>query len=400
MANIGTWEYDIASDTLLYSNQLASLMGLKQTVRPVPMTSLDGQLPFDGVDEFRRRLLAIARNGESELRYSARPWMASKSRRTLYIPLRDPRRKRRTVVGITQDVTAMTAAEEEMRRLSHRLITVQNDEQRRLSRILHETASQTLGAIKLILGKAARLVKSAPAESSDAIGAARDLVEDALREVRSVSALLHPPMLEEAGLAAALASYIRNLADRSGLHISVDIPSDLFRMSNDREITLFRIVQESLTNVHRHAKAKNAVVRIHQTPTSVSLEVSDDGVGIRQTASDGTPTGTHGVGVSGMRERIQQHNGIFQIRRARGRGTTVFAELPIQHRQVEPKSQETMTCQQPKPKSRTFRRPSATASKSPTTIASFDAASGRSSNSNRTSKSARKQVQGPKRSST
>ncbi len=399
MANLGTWEYDISADTLIYSNQLARIMNLEPTDRPLPLPALEGRLPLDDLEEFRRRVCRIAKRRTSELRHSARQWFHSASRRTLYVPVHTADGRPKSVLGITQDVTVMTAAEAEMRRLSHRLITMQNDEQRRLSRILHETASQTIAAIKLTLGKAARLAKSSPRDSADAIAAARSLVEDALREIRSVSALLHPPLLEEAGLGPVLASYIRNFADRSGLRVRVDIPANLSRMSNDLEITLFRIIQESLTNVHRHAKAKSCVVTIEQNSTSVSLEVSDDGVGIRHSGADGLPANSHGVGISGMRERIQLHNGTFQIRGVRGEGTTVAVELPIQYREVKPNSQEMTACLQPKRKSRTFQPQSATASRSPTIIASFGAVSARSSNSSRTSKSARKRLQARKLSS-
>jgi two-component system, NarL family, sensor kinase len=319
-------------------------------------------------------------------------------RRTLFVPVPSDAGNAKWIIGVTQDVTVMTTAEEEMRRLSHRLITVQNDEQRRLSRILHETASQTLAAIALTLGAAARQVKLAPSEAPASIADARSLVEDVLREIRSVSALLHPPMLEEAGLATALDTYIRSFADRSGLRIRFQIPADHKRMSRELEITLFRVIQESLTNVHRHAKARNCVVRIKQSADTVSLEVTDDGIGIRVPHANEASKVGQGVGISGMRERVQQHQGVFAVRRSRSGGTTVAVELPIQLRVVEINRQETTTCHQPKPKSRTSPRSSDTASKLPTITVSFAGGSAPSSKSSPTSRSFPKPLPEQKRS--
>jgi len=400
LASLGVWEYCLPDDTFCYSDGFAKVVSLTPSDRAWPFQSIRPLLPCDDFDKLRRQCIALARSGEPTLAYSAVDWFGSHTRRTLFVPIPGSNGKTNFVVGVTQDVTVMTAAEEEMRRLSHRLITAQNDEQRRLSRILHETASQTLAAIKLTLVEAARLAKTSPVESSATIADARGLVQDALREVRSVSALLHPPMLEEAGLAAALDGYIRSFAERSGLRVRFHMPDDEPRMSRDLEITLFRVVQESLTNVHRHAKAKHCIVRIRQSAASVSLEISDDGIGIRQFRIRGSNGNGLGVGISSMRERIEQHSGTFHLGEARGGGTSVTVELPIQHRAPLTNTQENQTCHPSKPKSRTFRHSNGTGSKSPTTIASYVAASAPSLNSSPISKSPRRPAPARKPSST
>jgi len=400
LASLGVWEYNIPDDTFCYSDGFAKVLSLAPSDRAWPLQSLRGHLPCDDFDKLRQQFASLARSGAPTLAYSTLDWFGSRTRRTLFVPIPDSRGKTTSIIGVTQDVTLMTAAEEELRRLSHRLITAQNDEQRRLSRILHETASQTLAATKLTLVEAVRVAKSSPAESAAIIADARGMVEDALREVRTVSALLHPPMLEEAGLAAALDSYIRSFAGRSGLRIRFHMSDAQPRMSRDLEITLFRVVQESLTNVHRHAKASQCVVRIRQNASSVLLEISDDGIGIRPDRAGGAQSNSPGVGISGMRERIEQHGGTFHLGESRSGGTKVVVELPIQHKALATQAEEDPTCHQYNPKSHTFPHSSGTASKSPTTIASFVAASAPFSNSSPISKLSRKQVRAPKPSIT
>jgi signal transduction histidine kinase len=216
-----------------------------------------------------------------------------------------------------------------VRRLSHRLLSAQGEEQRRLSRNLHETVSQTLCAVKLTLGKIGRSLPDQATDAARGVEIARELVEDALREVRSVAALLHPPLLEEAGLFAALRCYCRAFSERSGLHITFKCPESLVRMPGEVEVSIFRIIQESLTNIHRHAKAKKALIRISQSHRLMSFGVCDDGVGIPQHDECGAPCVPYGVGIAGMRERVRHLNGSFRIHGIKGGGTVVSVSLPI-----------------------------------------------------------------------
>jgi signal transduction histidine kinase len=157
---------------------------------------------------------------------------------------------------------------------------------------------------------------------------AQELVHHLSREIRTTSYLLHPPLLDESGLADALLWYIRGLQERSGLDITLNIPEDFGRLSHEMELVIFRIVQESLTNVHRHSGSKVARIRISRDAGNVSLEIQDEGAGISREKLREIQSRGAGVGIRGMRERVLQCKGEMKIQSA-GRGTTLLISLPI-----------------------------------------------------------------------
>jgi signal transduction histidine kinase len=142
--------------------------------------------------------------------------------------------------------------------------------------------------------------------------------------------LLHPPLLDEAGLSSAIRWYVEGFAKRSTIDVQVEIPPDLGRLPQDMEMTIFRIVQESLTNIHRHSESKNANIRLIRSPEEFRLEIQDSGKGIPVSNNGGSPAegGRVGVGIQGMRERIMQLGGHFEIK-SNGSGTIVSARLPM-----------------------------------------------------------------------
>lgn len=196
-----------------------------------------------------------------------------------------------------------------------------------MARELHESAGQSLAALKMTL---ANLRETLPKKSSRAVSildACCELTEEAVREVRTVSYLMHPPMLDEAGLSSALRWYARGFSERSKIRVNVEVPQDFGRLAQEIEVTLFRIVQEALTNVHRYSGSRVAKIRLSRVPGYVEAEVQDEGCGLARPApSDGRQW--VGVGIAGMRERVQQLKGIFEIESAPGRGTTVRALIP------------------------------------------------------------------------
>jgi signal transduction histidine kinase len=154
------------------------------------------------------------------------------------------------------------------------------------------------------------------------------LVRDLSKEIRTTSYLLHPPLLDESGVGEALLWYIRGLRDRSGLNITLAIPKDFGRLSRDMELAIFRIVQECLTNVHRHSDSKIARIRIARNEHAVIIEVEDEGKGIPAARLAELQSQGGGVGIRGMRERVFQLGGELKIRSQRG-GTTVSITLPF-----------------------------------------------------------------------
>jgi signal transduction histidine kinase len=155
------------------------------------------------------------------------------------------------------------------------------------------------------------------------------LVEQVSNEIRTLSHLLHPPLLDEIGLRSALKWYIDGFSERSKIKVTAEIPSDLGRLPRDVELSLFRIVQECLTNIHRHSESPTALVRLVRTRKGVTLEVKDDGRGF-SASGESTISGsdTPGVGLRGMRERVTQLGGQLEIT-SNGTGTLVLAKLPL-----------------------------------------------------------------------
>jgi len=221
-------------------------------------------------------------------------------------------------------------AERELRRLSNRLINIQDDERRRIARELHETTAQDLAALRMSLGSIENKSANFPASTREAIEDSLQLSDKLIKEVRTISYLLHPPMLEETGLGLAVQWYANGFTRRSGIRLKVDLPENLGRLPRRYETTLFRIMQECLTNIHNHSGCQNAYIRLERDDGQVSMLVQDDGKGIADWSDQVPISATQiGVGIPGMRERVKQLQGRFEVRSSPRQGTTVRAILPI-----------------------------------------------------------------------
>jgi two-component system NarL family sensor kinase len=221
-----------------------------------------------------------------------------------------------------------SAGEERYRRLSGRLLTLQDEERRRLALDLHDTTGQGLAALTMNLDVLGRASKALDARSRRALTESRALAEQCAREVRTLAYLLHPPLLDEVGLLSTVRWYAEGVAKRTGIQVSMDL-GEIGRLPRPVETALFRIVQEALTNIHRHASTTTASIRLSATADVVALEIHDEGHGLRDpvTHDDSLPE-TLGVGIQGMRERVRQLNGTFEVEFT-GTGTTVRARVPI-----------------------------------------------------------------------
>jgi two-component system, NarL family, sensor kinase len=212
--------------------------------------------------------------------------------------------------------------------LSMRLLRTQDDERRHIARELHDTAGQTMTVVGM---KLQRLIQKAragePHLASDG-EAIRELIERLNQDIRTTSYLLHPPLLDESGLSASLAWYVRGLAERSGINIRLGVSENLGRLPRDIELVVFRFIQECLTNIHRHANSKTAAIRIARSPDVITVEVKDQGKGMTpQRLAEVKSRGT-GVGIRGMRERVRQFNGEMKIE-SNCEGTTVSVSFPV-----------------------------------------------------------------------
>jgi len=208
-------------------------------------------------------------------------------------------------------------------------MSAQDEERRRIARDLHDSAGQNLAALAMTVARIEDEAKRDPARLRETVKEVRDLIEGLTREIRTTSYLLHPPMLDEMGLASALGWYLEGLQQRSGLSIELNIPSDFGRLAPDVELAIFRLVQECLTNIHRHSGSKTAVIRIIRGPDKIYAEVQDHGKGMSperfaEVQSQGAGVG---VGIRGMRERVRQAHGELTVD-SNALGTKITATFP------------------------------------------------------------------------
>jgi len=225
---------------------------------------------------------------------------------------------------------ALRVSELSLRQLSARLLKLQDEERRRIARDLHDTTGQKIAVLSMTLDRLAKLVDTRKVDVKDALTESRDVVGKIGEEIRTLSYLLHPPLLDECGLASAVLWYAEGFKKRSGIHLSVSIDDELVRLTTDAETALFRVLQESLTNVHRYSGSPSAEIRIFQSASKVHLEIVDHGKGVKagtERSFAGAPT--LGVGIPGMRERIRQLGGQLEVD-FRHDGTRVHASLPVE----------------------------------------------------------------------
>jgi PAS domain S-box-containing protein len=218
----------------------------------------------------------------------------------------------------------------ELRRLSSRLMTMQDDERRRIAREIHDGLGQELAAAKMILDGV--LSKDSSPSMRQASADASELVDRAIKQVRTISHLLHPPLLDEVGLVSALRWYLEGLSDRSGIEVKLEVePSDLNRLRPELETAIFRIIQEALTNMFRHSGARNGCVSLIENNGRVAVTVRDDGKGIEERVIQLRPESV-GVGIGGMRQRVKELGGSLRLANANP-GTIVEVVIPSRKRE-------------------------------------------------------------------
>jgi len=237
------------------------------------------------------------------------------------------------LANLQAEIKVRAEAEEARRRISARMLNIQDEERRRIARELHDSIGQTLAALKMTISSLSK-VTSATAQPSPAISKCWDdvnaLIDEAIRETRTISHLLHPPMLDELGFAASASWYITGFARRSGIEVNVELPEEQPRFTESMDLTLFRVLQECLTNILRHSGSKKAEVRLEIAGQEVVLSVRDYGKGMtREQIEKFMTSGTDvGVGLGGMRERVRDLGGKVELQTP-GAGTTVKVTLPL-----------------------------------------------------------------------
>ena len=241
--------------------------------------------------------------------------------------LRDSQGKPMGWLQMNTDITARQKAEKAARSLSKRILSLEADERRRIARELHDSLGQYLTSLKINLDLLSRTANEK--RKAALLSECLQMAEQSLKETRTISHLLHPPLLDEAGLESAIRWYVDGFGQRSGINVNLDVPPDLGRFRRDVETALFRVVQESLTNVHRHAQASIIDIRIDVDIEQVWLEVKDNGKGIPEERLHAVESGSgNGIGLAGMKQRVRELGGDLKILSSKA-GTSLRIFIPI-----------------------------------------------------------------------
>jgi signal transduction histidine kinase len=246
--------------------------------------------------------------------------------------------------ALRKEIAERTAAEKKvqdsersLRQLSVRLLQTQDDERRRIGRDLHDSVGQYLVGLKMKVDSLKSSRERGQRDDDSQLTECSQLVEEAIKEVRTISYLLYPPMLEELGLKSAIPWYLDGFTKRSGIKTTFEVSPEFDRIPGDLELALFRVLQESLTNVHRHSGSPTATVRLLTVGRCVILQIIDEGCGTQSKNLENRVLdwmSALGVGLRGMNERVRQLGGSLELSSAQG-GTTVTARVPIPEASLE-----------------------------------------------------------------
>ena len=246
--------------------------------------------------------------------------------------LRDSEGRLQGFSKITRDITERKQAEESLRDLSGRLLQIQDEERRRFARELHDSAGQMLAALNMNLVPLQSEASKISPKAANLAKESMDLVGELSKEVRTISYLLHPPLLDELGLSSALSGYVEGFAQRSKIKVDLEISETFGRLPRELETAIFRVIQECLTNIHRHSGSLRAKISISRTEKNLRIGVEDEGTGIPSAKRSRTGLAVKaGVGIQGMQERIRQFGGTLEIGAPpNGSGTIVVVRLPLE----------------------------------------------------------------------
>ncbi len=236
----------------------------------------------------------------------------------------------RRLVVAHEDITEIKQAHDAQQQLTGLLLCAQDEERRRIARDLHDVTVQSMVAIKADLTRVQRGIQSAGTGAVETLEESVLLCDQVIKELRTLSYLLHPPFLDEAGLLPALQWFVRGFIQRSGIQVELLVLGDIGRLATDVETALFRVVQESLTNIHRHSGSSSAIIWVTKEKDTILVRITDEGHGfsLPLTPNNQEAALSPGVGILGMRQRLRQLGGRLDIESS-GQGTTVNARISI-----------------------------------------------------------------------
>jgi len=347
-AAVGTWDLQLDTGTLLWSENMEKVQGqLPGSFTGTLESSFDDVDPQDRSRVSEAIQSALAGDGKYHIQYrktkgdGAVVWLEAIGQ-VIYDAAKRPvkmmgvcwdiserKRTEQALAQIHQELDArvkerteeLDRAQERLRLLSTRLMQMQDDERRRIARELHDTAGQLLVALNLTLVPVEEELLKTHHRAAGQITESLRLVEELSRDLRTMSHLLHPPLLDEAGLHSAVRWYVEGFAERSKIGVDLQLDPAVGRLQPELETATFRIVQESLTNIHRHSGSSSASISITRDARNLTVIIADHGKGLP------TPLRA-GVGIQGMKERVRQLGGNLEIE-SNGRGTRVIAIIPV-----------------------------------------------------------------------
>jgi PAS domain S-box-containing protein len=339
LSHTGSWATYPNTGGVFWSREMYRIFGVDPSGGPPPGETVIARIHPDERDYVNTTLRDAVREGievDGEYRIFM-PDGAMKHLRFLGHPVDRRPGESREYLGTVVDVTSQRVAEaqlnatlNEVRALASSLMHAQDEERRRIARELHETTAQDLAALKMNLAALQRTAADIAEKDRALIAECAQLAERAITQIRTLSYLLHPPSLDEVGLVSALRWFAKGFGKRSGVSTRLSLSEDFPRLPQEIEIALFRVIQESLINIHRHAESPEAEIRLWTANGEVTLEVRDAGRGMPH-VRDGEPSGSEhmlGLGIGGMRERMEQLGGSLEVD-STPRGTTVRAWLTI-----------------------------------------------------------------------
>ena len=331
LANMGSWELGADFKSAVWSENLCRILAIDPRESPVALERLWPGAHPDDVARVQRDLECAFAHGQP-FEHDVRFTLPDGRERALHVrgvPIRDAEERVVRVIGVTHDITDRRETEEGLRRISQQLLTLRDEEQRRMARDLHETAAQSMAALKMALGRLSETLPKQDKRNRKLLRTSRKLANEAIQQIRTVSYLLHPLLLEEGGLGPALRCFASGFDERSGIRVKLNVAEEFDRLPNETETAIFRVIQEALTNVHRHSKSRTAIIRLERANGKIRVEVRDEGVGMALPSAATGWNSPLGIGIAGMRERAKQLSGAFEIQSKPGHGTTIRLELPV-----------------------------------------------------------------------
>jgi PAS domain S-box-containing protein len=332
MAKIGSWEADLQSLNVIWSDQTHRIFETDPSrFQPTRPKFREFVHPEDGAKVDAAFAASLGKRSPSTVEYRiVMPDGRVKILEERWQAFHDEEGKPVRVAGTCRDITERVRVEEELQRLSGQLLRLQDEERRRIARDLHDSTGQDLVALSTTLSQLHDSIPSSGRKLRKLAAQCQALADQCIRGVRTLSYLLHPPMLDEAGLEDAIRHYASGFRERTGIEVEVEISPRVARLTPDVEVALFRVVQESLTNIQRHSGSSQAKIRIERYPGKITLEISDKGSGIPRNLrrQNGKLSFGLGVGIPSMHERVKLIGGLLEIESSSS-GTTVRVTIPV-----------------------------------------------------------------------